>query len=70
MKKKESGIMRHPHFPQIIKLAKSVKTTSTMSTCNQDEDLCNAEKLSFYDGAGGLDELSSLKKERCSPVND
>ena len=46
--KKEAAVIRHPHYPEIIKFKiGSVKTTSTLSTSNQDEDLNNCEKLSF-----------------------
>ena len=45
--KKETGI-RHPHYPEIIKFKLgSLKTTSTMSNSNWDDDINNCEKLSF-----------------------
>ena len=46
--KKESTIIRHPHYPEIIKFkVGSLKTTSTLSTSNMDEDINNYEKLSL-----------------------
>lgn len=45
--RKEIGL-RHPHYPEIIKFKMgSLKTTSTLSTSNRDEDFNNFEKLSF-----------------------
>lgn len=44
---KKEAIIRHPHYPEIFKFkAASLKTTSTLSTSNWDEDLNNSEKLS------------------------
>jgi hypothetical protein len=44
----QGSVFRHPHYPEIIKFKiGSVKTTSTLSTSNQDEDLNNCEKLSL-----------------------
>lgn len=46
--KKEAAIIRHPHYPEIIKFKTgSLKTISTLSNSNMDEDLNNFEKLSF-----------------------
>ena len=46
--KKETNIIRHPHYPEIIKFKiGSVKTTSTLSNSNLDEDLNNCERLSL-----------------------
>lgn len=46
--KKEASIIMHPHYPEIIKFKiGSVKTTSTLSTSNWDEDITNCEKLSL-----------------------
>lgn len=45
--KKEANIIRHPHYPEIIKFKiGSVKTTSTLSTSNLDDELNNCERLS------------------------
>ena len=46
--KKEAAIIRHPHYPEIIKFKiGSVKTISTLSNSNWDDDMNNFEKLSL-----------------------
>lgn len=46
--KRESAIIRHPHYPEIIKFKiGSVKTISTLSNSNWEEDMNNFEKLSL-----------------------
>ena len=46
--KKEQSFIRHPHYPEIIKFKiGSLKTTSTLSTSNWDDDINNYEKLSL-----------------------
>ncbi len=46
--KKEQIIIRHPYYPEIIKFKiGSLKTISTLSTSNQDDDMQNLEKLSL-----------------------
>ena len=50
MKKKDLCNIRHPYYPEIIKFKKgSVKTTSTLSTSNHDEDFNNLERFSCND---------------------
>jgi hypothetical protein len=45
--KKEAAIIRHPHYPEIIKFKlNSLRTTSTLSTSGWDEDLNMSEKMS------------------------
>jgi hypothetical protein len=47
MKKEATNIIRHPHYPEIIKFKiGSVKTISTLSNSNWDEDMANFERLS------------------------
>lgn len=47
MKKEAAGVIRHPHYPEIIKFKLgSVKTISTLSASNWDEEFNNSEKLS------------------------
>lgn len=46
--KKEAALIRHPHYPEIIKFKLgSVKTISTLSNSNWEEDQNNMEKLSL-----------------------
>jgi len=45
--KKDTVLFRHPYYPEIKFKRKSVKTTSTMSTSNHEEDLSNFERLSL-----------------------
>ncbi len=46
--KKEAAIFRHPHYPEIIKFKMgSVKTISTLSNSNWEEDQNNLDKISL-----------------------
>ena len=46
--KKGANVIRHPHYPEIIKFkVGSLKTISTLSTSNCDEDLNNCERLTL-----------------------
>lgn len=46
--KKESSFIRHPHYPEIVKFKLgSLKTISTLSNSNMDEDFNNFERLSL-----------------------
>lgn len=62
MKKEASSIIRHPHYPEIIKFKiGSVKTISTLSSSNWEEDMTNFEKLSVNgDGLQSLGENVSV----------
>lgn len=59
--KKEAGIIRHPHYPEIIKFKiGSLKTTSTLSTSNWDEDLI--EKFSLQ-GEGYQNNVENISNQ-------
>ena len=62
MKKEASNIIRHPHYPEIIKFKiRSVKTISTLSNSNWEEDMTNFEKLSVNgDGFQNIGENISV----------
>lgn len=46
--KREANIIRHPHYPEIIKFkVGSLKTISTLSNSNYDDELNNCERLSL-----------------------
>ena len=52
--KKEPALIRHPHYPEIIKFKLgSVKTISTLSSSNWDEDAPNFDRLSLQGEGSG-----------------
>lgn len=72
MKKEARQVIRHPHYPEIIKFkVGSLKTISTLSNSNCDEELNNCERLSIIGdpSLGFQDNLSCTGDSEKSVLN-